>query len=60
MIELVYEITSINMNKKEFVEYVKNNNNDFKFIFYNWKNQNKKDRLKICKSQILDLEFIKN
>ena len=55
--ESIYNIIAWDKNKKEFISYVMNNNNDYQFIFYNSREPNRKNRLKLCKGIIFDLQF---
>ena len=53
----MYEMTSINLTEQEFKQYINNNNNDYQFILYDWKQKNKVDRLKTIKAKLLKLKF---
>lgn len=57
-IESIYNIIWINKTKKEFIFYVMNNNNNYQFIFYNWREAQRSDRIKLCKGVLFDLKFV--
>lgn len=56
-IEALYECISTNLNKKEFTSFIYENNNNYNFILYDSKEKERKNRLKIIRAEILDLEF---
>jgi hypothetical protein len=56
-IEAIYECISTDKNKDEFKKFIMNNNNDFQFLFYDARQKNRKDRLKIVKADIIKIEF---
>ena len=56
-IEALYECIWTNLNKKEFIKYIYDNNNNYNFLMYDSKEKERKDRLKIVHADILELKF---
>ena len=50
----IYDSIHLPINFKNFQQFVDENNNDYKFIMYDSRESNKKDRLKIVKAQIFN------
>jgi len=50
----IYDSIHLSMNFKSFQQFVDENNNDYKFIMYDSRESNKKDRLKIVKGRIFN------
>jgi hypothetical protein len=48
----MYECIITNLNKKEFIKFIYDNNNDYKFILYDSKEKNREHRLKIVKADL--------
>jgi len=60
MIECLYDVMSIPMTKQEFREYLLNNNTEYTFLFYNWKEKNRDERLKLTRAKLYEkIKFVK-
>lgn len=56
--DAIYKTIHIPFKYNEFHNFIDNNNDDYKFIMYDNNEKNKKERIKIVKAKILDLQFV--
>jgi len=57
-IEALYEVISVNIDKQTFKSFIDENNNNYQFILYDSREKMKKDRLKIVKADLMEIEFL--
>ena len=56
VIDLIYDCISIPQDKKEFREFVNENNTNYQFIYYNAREWDRKNRIGIVKADLIELK----